>query len=256
MRATVNGSCGLVLARHREPDAGLEVNADRRPRGDVVDGLQIGHAVQEGIRLRPRAAIGNRAEIVRERHRLVGEVQLQHVVGRVGGVDRPRHLGRRRRAVGPEDRVEALSRERAGEGRQRPERRRQGDRHGSGNGGGMRGSPEHAIDLVDGEVCGPVEGAGKRLGFVHGAFLSMAASATVDAGALPGRRSGLINRLSVSGHATRTRKMAVASPGSARRRNFLKPIAISSVALSARRPSRGWSVSPCAKQRIVRGVQK
>ena len=102
---------GGVLGRGDvHPHSGLEMDADGLRRvGDVADGQQVTDAVEEDVRCY-LAAVGHRSYWPREGQRLADEVQLQEVVRRDG-------LGQlgRRADVGPEDLVESMAVERAGE---------------------------------------------------------------------------------------------------------------------------------------------
>ena len=60
------------------PHSGFEVDPDLLPMdGDVVDGLKIGHTVEEGVWLAAGSAIWNRAQGLRKRKGLGGEIQFR-----------------------------------------------------------------------------------------------------------------------------------------------------------------------------------
>jgi hypothetical protein len=76
---------------------------------NVLDGLEIGHSVEEDVSLWRRSTVRNRAQASRKREGFGGEVQFEDVVA---GRRRWRNwIGQRRWrhvVIGPEDRVEAV----------------------------------------------------------------------------------------------------------------------------------------------------
>jgi hypothetical protein len=86
------------------------MNSDRRAVGDVVDRLQIRHAIQGDIRLRAEAAIGNVAQTVLEGQCFLRQIEFENVIEYpVRRIERYRQRGPGCRAFRTEDRVESLS---------------------------------------------------------------------------------------------------------------------------------------------------
>ena len=60
-----------------DPNSGLDVDTDTfAVDRNIVNGLQIGHSVEESVWLRRTAAVRNRAQAWREREALGGQVQF------------------------------------------------------------------------------------------------------------------------------------------------------------------------------------
>jgi hypothetical protein len=67
------------------------VNASRISSDYIIDRLQIRHAPQKRVSLTARVPIRDRAKVVGQGEGIVGEVQLQHVIARIGRIDPIQH---------------------------------------------------------------------------------------------------------------------------------------------------------------------